>query len=64
MIDILRDHILKRLGNDADNLEVVLAKFKPIVTKRHEQLLTQGESCKYVYFIARAVCKYMFMTAK
>ena len=53
MIEVLRNHIIKRLGSDIDNLELVLTKFKPIETKRHEQLLTQGEPCKYVYFIAR-----------
>lgn len=53
MIDILKEHIVKRLGNNVDNLDLVLAKFKPIETKRNEQLLTQGEVCKYVYFIAK-----------
>lgn len=53
MIEVLRNHITSRLGSDIDNLDKVLSSFKPIKTKRHEQLLKQGEICKYVYFIAK-----------
>ncbi len=53
MIEVLRNHIINRLGNDLDNLEEVLSKFKHITTKRNEQLLLQGDVCKYVYFIAK-----------
>ncbi len=53
MTEILRAHITNRLGKDIDNLEIVLSKFKPITAKRNEQLLLQGELCKYVYFVAK-----------
>lgn len=53
MIENLKKHIIGRLGNDIDNLDLVLSKFVPIQTKRNEQLLLQGEYCKYVYFIAK-----------
>lgn len=53
MIDVLRQHILQRIGKDVDNLEFVLTKFKLIKTKRNQQLLTQGDVCKYVYFVAK-----------
>lgn len=53
MIEILKQHIVNRLGNDIDKLELVLSKFKPIEAKRHQQLLTQGDVCKYVYFVAK-----------
>ncbi|MEA5139047.1 Crp/Fnr family transcriptional regulator [Arcicella rigui] len=53
MIELLKNHIIQRLGDDIDQLDLVLTKFKPVVTKRNEQLLTQGEVCKYVYFIAK-----------
>lgn len=53
MIDLLQQHIVKRLGKSPDNLELVLSKFKPIEAKRNTQLLTQGEVCKYVYFVAK-----------
>lgn len=53
MIAILRDHITNRLGNDLENLDKVLSTFKHIQTKRNVQLLQQGETCKYVYFIAK-----------
>lgn len=53
MIEILRNHIINRLGNDLDNIDKVLSSFKHISTKRNEQLLQQGEICRYVYFIAQ-----------
>jgi CRP-like cAMP-binding protein len=53
MIEILRHHITSRLGNDLDNLDKVLSTFQPITIKRNEQLLQQGDTCKYVYFIAK-----------
>ncbi len=53
MIEVLRNHITSRLGNDLDNLDRVLSCFKQITTKRNEKLLQQGDTCKYVYFIAK-----------
>jgi len=41
MIEVLRNHITKRLGNDLDNLDKVLSAFKHITTKRNEQLLLE-----------------------
>jgi CRP-like cAMP-binding protein len=53
MIEILRNHITNRLGDDVPNLNTVLDSFKHITTKRNEQILEQGEVCKNVYFIAK-----------
>ncbi len=53
MIDVLRNHIVKRLGNDIENLDKVLDSFTPIAVKRNEHILRSGEICKYVYFIAK-----------
>ena len=53
MIEVLRNHIINRLGNDLDNLEKVLSSFKHTTAKRNEQLLQQGDICKNVYFIAK-----------
>ncbi len=53
MIEVLRRHIINRLGNDLDYLDEVLSRFKHISAKRNEQLLQQGDTCKYVYFIAK-----------
>lgn len=53
MIDILRNHIIKRLGNNIDHIDEVLSTFQPIYAKRNEQLLAQGVTCRYVYFIAK-----------
>lgn len=53
MHEVLKKHLLQRLGNDIEHLDLVLNKFKPVVTKRNEQILTEGEVCRYVYFIAK-----------
>lgn len=53
MIEVLRNHIINQLGNNLDNLDKVLAAFKHIKVKRNEQILQQGNTCKYVYFIAK-----------
>lgn len=53
MIEVLRDHIIKRLGKDTEDLDKVLSKFRHIKVKRGHQLLQEGEICKYVYFIAK-----------
>jgi len=53
MITLLRQHLIARLGNDTEHLDKVLACFKHIRTKRNQQLLQQGEICKYVYFVAK-----------
>lgn len=53
MIEVLREHIIKRLGNNLNDLDLVLSNFKQFETKRNEILLSQGDVCKYVYFIAK-----------
>ncbi|MDX2196755.1 MAG: cyclic nucleotide-binding domain-containing protein [Cytophagales bacterium] len=52
MVEILKQHIIKRLGSNIDHLDEVLEKFKPFKVKRNVTILSQGEVCKYVYFIA------------
>ncbi|MEA5258645.1 cyclic nucleotide-binding domain-containing protein [Arcicella aquatica] len=52
IINILREHIIERLGNNVPRLDEVLQCFKPLKIKRNEQILSQGEICKYVYFVA------------
>lgn len=52
MIDILKQHIIGRLGNDIANLDVVLSSFRQITAKKNELLLHQGEICREVYFVA------------
>lgn len=52
MIEILRNHILAKIGQDSDQLEVLLSQFQHITVKRETQLLRQDEVCKHVYFVA------------
>jgi CRP-like cAMP-binding protein len=52
MIQVLKQHIVNRLGNDIDHIEDVLASFKQVTAKRNDLLLREGSICKYVYFVA------------
>ena len=51
MIDKLREHITQRLGNEPDNLDLVIPHFQEITVKRGTHLLRQGEPPRFVYFI-------------
>jgi CRP-like cAMP-binding protein len=53
MIEVLRNHIINRLGKDIHHLEQVLDVFKPIKVKRNVTLLQEGEICNHVYFVAK-----------
>jgi CRP-like cAMP-binding protein len=53
MSDVLREHIIKRLNGDTEQLDHVLGSFIHLRVKRNEQLLQEGQLCKYVYFIAK-----------
>jgi len=60
MIDILRQHIISRIGSDIDNLDTVLNCFKRLNIGRNEYLVRQGQVCKHVYFIAKG-CLQVFV---
>jgi CRP-like cAMP-binding protein len=51
MIENLRNHIIQRLGREPDNLDQVMPYFEEMITKRGDYLLSEGEVCRYVYFI-------------
>lgn len=53
MIDVLRQHLISRLGNDIDQLDLVLSSFEPIAFKRNDMVLSEGNVCRNVYFIAK-----------
>jgi CRP-like cAMP-binding protein len=63
MIEILREHIISRLGKDIDNLETVLSCFIPQTIDRNKFLVQQGETCNYVYFIVKG-CLQVFVYDK
>ncbi|NDI99100.1 Crp/Fnr family transcriptional regulator [Flavobacterium sp. LaA7.5] len=51
--EVLKQHIIARLGDNIANLETVLSNFDVITLKRNAVLLQQGEICRYVYFVAK-----------
>lgn len=60
MIEVLRQHIIGRLGNDIDGLDEVLQKFQPIHIDRNQFLVQEGHVCRYVYFIVKG-CLQVFV---
>lgn len=60
MLDVLRQHIINRLGTDVSNLDEVLSHFKSVSVKRNELLLQQGNICRSVYFISKG-CLQVFV---
>jgi CRP-like cAMP-binding protein len=52
MIENLRNHLISRPGHDTSNLDDVLLHFKTVSLKRNEQLLRQGDGCRWVYFVS------------
>lgn len=61
MTEILRAHLLKRIGHETQQLGIVLQQFKPVICKRQDQLLRQGEVCRHVYFVAEG-CLQVYVT--
>lgn len=53
MIDVLRQHLLSRLGDDVDQLDLVLSCFETVNVKRNGMVLSEGTVCRNVYFIAK-----------
>lgn len=60
MKDVHRQHIIKRLGRDIDNIEIVLDCFSEQTIKRNSMLLEQGTICKNVYFVVKG-CLQVFV---
>ncbi len=60
MTEILRQNIVSILGNDIDNLDIVLQHFRHTKVKRGSDLLTQGNVCRSVYFVAKG-CLQVFV---
>ncbi len=60
MQNLLKQHIEERLGINTQGLDLVLEHFTEVSTKRNQMLLSQGELCKYVYFVAQG-CLQVFV---
>jgi CRP-like cAMP-binding protein len=60
MIEILKQHLIDRLGNDVDNLDFVLSYFKPLKINRNTFLIQEGQVCQQVYFIVKG-CLQVFV---
>ncbi len=53
MTEILEQYIIERFRKRPENLDKVLLNFEFKKVKRGTHLLTQGEVCKYVYFVLK-----------
>ncbi|AEE54641.1 Crp/Fnr family transcriptional regulator [Haliscomenobacter hydrossis] len=63
MLQILQEHITKRLGKVPERFEEVTKAFEPLRLKRGTYLLREGDVCKYVYFIVEG-CLQVFVIDK
>jgi CRP-like cAMP-binding protein len=63
MLDVLQEHIIKRLGKVPERFEEVAKTFEPLRLKRGAFLLREAEVCKYVYFIVEG-CVQVFVIDK
>ncbi len=63
MHEILKQHIINRVGSAPANLDKVLLHFEAVEAKRGIWLLQPGEVCKYVYFIV-AGCLQVYVVDK
>jgi CRP-like cAMP-binding protein len=63
MIELLKQHIVNRLGREPENLSLVLPHFEPVHVKRGDHLVLAGEVCKYVYYIAEG-CVQVYVVGK
>ena len=57
MKEILRQHIVSRLGNAPENLDLVLEAFKPQISKKNQVLVEVGALCRDCYFIVEGCLK-------
>lgn len=63
MHHILEQHIRSKLGNDTAGLEEVITYFKPMVLKRNEYLLREGDLCRHCYFIVAGTIQVFIIDA-
>lgn len=62
-MQVLRSHIVQRLGKEPENLSSVIPHFEELTTKRGDHLLQAGEVCKHVYFIVEG-CVQVYVVDK
>jgi CRP-like cAMP-binding protein len=61
MLENLKNHIINRIGSEPENLPYVLSHFETFSATRGQVILSMGEVCKYVYFIAEG-CVQVYVT--
>lgn len=62
MISVLRDHILSRLGDNNDGLDIVLSHFQVESFQKNEIIQEEGSICKFVYFICSGCLQHFIYT--
>lgn len=63
MISVLREHILNRVGDNTEGLDIVLSHFQVETFQKNEILQEEGTVCKYVYFIASGCLQHFIYTS-
>ena len=62
MISVLRDHILSRLGDNNEGLDIVLSHFQVESFQKNEIIQEEGSICKFVYFICSGCLQHFIYT--
>ncbi|MEM8892107.1 MAG: Crp/Fnr family transcriptional regulator, partial [Bacteroidota bacterium] len=57
MKELLKKHIVEKLGRTPERLDIVIDSFEEVQTKKKEVLLEVGQICNHVYFIAEGCLK-------
>lgn len=52
-MEVLREHIIKRIGKQLSDLDKVLSQFALIQTSKNQLILREGEICRNVYFVSK-----------
>ncbi|HEY1010384.1 MAG: Crp/Fnr family transcriptional regulator [Daejeonella sp.] len=64
MSQILQDHIRKFIAVNDEDLSSILGYFKIIHSKKKEDLLTEGQICKFNYFVSSGCLRMFFIDEK
>lgn len=64
MHDCLKAHILKWVDLEEAELETLSPYFEELVVKKKQNLLIEGKTCEYSYFIVKGLLRLFFINSK
>lgn len=64
MAEALLNHIRKFTDLSDDEFESVISYFEPLTVKKKENLITEGQVCRWHYFVVKGCLRKFFVTDK